>query len=264
MTDEAPLVSLSRSGGVATVTMQRPPANALTPEFIAEVAAAVETAGADPATRVIVLRSALERIFVAGADIANMASRISGAPEVAQVGVLGEHLLTIERVEKPTIAAISGHALGGGCELALVCDYRLMVDDGRASIGQTETALGLLPGAGGTQRLPRLVGWGRALHLIMEGRRLRAPEALAIGLVDAIHPPEEFAAAVTDKAEQLAAMATRALGLVKRVLREASEDGLQAGLAAERRAFTEVLRSADIREGVGAFLEKRPPSFTGR
>jgi enoyl-CoA hydratase/carnithine racemase len=161
------------------------------------------------------------------------------------------------------IAAISGHALGGGCELALCCDYRLMVDDGRSTIGLTETSLGILPGAGGTQRLPRLVGRARGLQMILEGTRLRAPEALAIGLVDAAVPAEGFEAAVLEKARSLASMATRALGLAKRAVLEGLDRPIEEGLRAEMRAFLEVFQTADAAEGMQAFLGKRPAEFRG-
>jgi enoyl-CoA hydratase len=258
-------VSVERAGGVATVVMNRPPANAMTPDFVGAICDAVAELGADEAVRAIVLRSALERFFMAGADLGNMAARVSSTEAGSrQVGVLSRRISVIERVPKPTVAAINGHALGGGCEIALCCDYRLMVDDGRATIGLTETTLGLLPGAGGTQRLPRLVGRGAALKMIIEGRRLKAPEALAIGLVDAAVAPDELDAAVAAKATQLAGLATRAVGLAKLALIDGLDGTLEEGLALESRAFAEVLDTEDIKEGVGAFLEKRTPSFRGR
>jgi enoyl-CoA hydratase len=258
-------VSVERDGGVATVVMNRPPANAMTPDFVGAICDAVAELGADADVRVIVLRSALERFFMAGADLGNMAARVGSTDAGSrQVGVLSRRISVVERVPKPTIAAINGHALGGGCEIALCCDYRLMVDDGRATIGLTETALGLLPGAGGTQRLPRLVGRGAALKMIIEGRRLKAPEALAIGLVDAAVAPDDLDAAVAAKAAQLAGLATRAVGLAKLALLEGLDTTLDEGLALESKAFAEVLDTEDIKEGVGAFLEKRTPSFRGR
>jgi enoyl-CoA hydratase/carnithine racemase len=260
-----PTVTVERAGAVATVLMNRPPANAMTPDFVGAICDAVSELGADDEVRVIVLRSALERIFMAGADMGNMAARVSTTESGSrQVGVLSRRISAIERVPKPTIAAIRGHALGGGCEIALCCDYRLMVDDGRATVGLTETSLGLLPGAGGTQRLPRLIGRGHALRMIIEGSRLKAPQALAVGLVDAALAPEEFDAAVAAKAEQLAGLATRAVGLAKLALLEGLDMTLDEGLARESSAFAEVLGTEDIKEGVTAFLEKRPASFRGR
>lgn len=258
-------VEVRRDGGVATVVMKRPPANAMTPEFVGAICDAVAELGDDDSVRVIVLRSALERFFMAGADLGNMAARVASTDAGSrQVGVLSRRIAVIERVPKPAIAMISGHALGGGCEIALSCDYRYMVDDGHATIGLTETTLGLLPGAGGTQRLPRLVGRGPALKMIIEGRRLKAPEALSIGLVDAALAPEELEDAVAEKARELAVLATRAVGLAKRAVLDGLDSNLEEGLAIESRAFAEVLDTEDVREGVGAFLEKRKPSFKGR
>ena len=258
-------VEVRREGAVGTVVMGRPPANAMTPEFVGAICDVVAELGADESVRVIVLRSALERFFMAGADLGNMAARVASSDAGSrQVGVLSRRIGVVERVPKPTIAVIGGHALGGGCEIALCCDYRYMVDDGHATIGLTETTLGLLPGAGGTQRLPRLVGRGPALKMIIEGRRLKAPEALSIGLVDASLARDELEDAVAEKAQALAVLATRAVGLAKRAILEGLDTSLEEGLTIESRAFGEVLDTEDIREGVGAFLEKRTPSFKGR
>jgi enoyl-CoA hydratase len=259
MSDQPPMVSIERDGAVAVVRMNRPKANAISPDFVRAIADAVEGLGEDASVRCIVLASAIERFFMAGADIGMMAG---GGMSLDGPGFL-ERFSLPERVAKPVIAAISGHALGGGCELALCCDYRLMVDDGRSTIGLTETSLGILPGAGGTQRLPRLVGRGRGLQMILEASRLRAPEALAIGLVDAAVPPEGFEAAVLEKARSLASMATRALGLAKRAVLEGLDRPLEEGLRAEMRAFLEAFSTADAAEGMQAFLGKRPAEFRG-
>jgi enoyl-CoA hydratase len=259
MSDQPPMVSIERDGGVAVVRMNRPKANAISPDFVNAIADAVEALGEDTSVRCIVLASAIERFFMAGADIGMMAG---GGMSLDGPGFL-ERFSLPERVAKPVIAAISGHALGGGCELALCCDYRLMVDDGRSTIGLTETSLGILPGAGGTQRLPRLVGRARGLQMILEASRLRAPEALAIGLVDAAVPPEGFEAAVLEKARSLASMATRALGLAKRAVLEGLDRPLEEGLRAEMRAFLEAFSTADAAEGMQAFLGKRPAEFRG-
>lgn len=262
----APLVTVTRDAGVGTVTMNRPPANAIMPAFIEEVVTAVEALAADPEVRVIVIASALERIWMAGADLGAMNSRVGDAQGGgdAGVGALSRRISAVERVEKPTVAAMRGHALGGGCELALCCDYRILVDDGRASIGLTETTLGLIPGAGGTQRLPRLIGRGAALRMIIEGTRATAPQALALGLVDLAPSPGDFDEAVQARTAHLATLATRAVGLAKRALQRGLETTLDEGLAIESAAFAEVLGTADVVEGVGAFIEKRKPTFQGR
>jgi enoyl-CoA hydratase len=260
---EQPMVTVEREGGVAVVRMNRPKANAISPDFVHGIADAVEELGEDASVRCIVIASALDRFFMAGADIGMMASGGLGDGAGADRRPFLERFSAPERVAKPVIAAVGGHALGGGCELALCCDYRLMIDDGRSTIGLTETSLGIIPGAGGTQRLPRLVGRARGLHMILEASRLRAPEALAVGLVDAALPAEGFETAVLDRARSLAAMATRALGLAKLAVLEGLDMTLTEGLRREQTAFLEVFQTADAAEGLQAFLGKRPARFQG-
>ena len=259
MTDGA-LITVSRDGGIATVGMNRPPVNAIAPDLLEQFDAAFAELGEDSSVRVIVVASAIPRYFMAGADIKMMAS---ATPRGGEEALRTSPFAAVERTPKPVIAAVSGHALGGGCELALCCDYRFMVDDGRSTIGLTETTLGLIPGAGGTQRLPRLVGRARALQMIFEGARLLAPEALRIGLVDAVLSPDEFEAAVQAKAQALAKMATRALGNAKRAVHEGLQGDLAAGLRLERELFFASAATPDAAEGLRAFVEKRPANFTG-
>ena len=255
------LISVQRDGGVATVVMNRPPVNAIAPDLLAEFDAAFTELGADDGVRVIVVTSAFPRYFMAGADIKMMAS---ATPQGGENALRTSPFAIVERTPKPVIAAINGHALGGGCELALCCDYRFMLDDGRSSIGLTETSLGIIPGAGGTQRLPRLVGRARGLQMIFEGRRVLAPEALQIGLVDAAPAADEFESAVAAKAAALAGMATQALARAKRAVLEGLEMPLSDGLRLERELFFDAVRTADAAEGLAAFIEKRPANFTGR
>jgi enoyl-CoA hydratase len=254
------LISVQREGGIATLVINRPPVNAIAPDLLSDFDAAMTELAADTAVRVIVVTSAIPRYFMAGADIKMMASSTPGGGEDA---LRTSPFAIVERTPKPVIAAVNGHALGGGCELALCCDYRLMLDDGRSTIGLTETSLGIIPGAGGTQRLPRLVGRARGLQMIFEGRRLTAPDALGIGLVDAALAPDDFATAVQAKATALAGMATRALGYAKRAVLEGLEMPLSEGLRLERELFFEVVTTPDAAEGLGAFIEKRPANFTG-
>jgi enoyl-CoA hydratase len=254
------LISVTREGGIATVVMNRGPVNAIAPDLLSEFDAAMAELGTDAEVRVIVVASAIPRYFMAGADIKMMAS---ATPEGGADALRTSPFSIVERTPKPVIAAINGHALGGGCELALCCDYRFMIDDGRSTIGLTETSLGIIPGAGGTQRLPRLVGRARGLQMILEGRRLTAPDALQIGLVDAAIAPEEFEAAVQAKATALSSMATRALAHAKRAVLEGLEMPLSDGLRLERELFFDVVTTADAAEGLAAFIEKRPANFTG-
>jgi enoyl-CoA hydratase len=259
MSDE--LVGVTRDGGIATLVMNRPPVNAIAPDLLLQFDAAMEELGADESVRVVVVTSAFPRYFMAGADIKMMAS---ATPRGGEDALRNSPFAIIERTPKPVIAAINGHALGGGCELALCCDYRMMLDDGRSTIGLTETSLGIIPGAGGTQRLPRLVGRARGLQMILEGRRLTAPDALQIGLVDAALSPDDFETAVQARAAALAGMATQALARAKRAVLEGLEMPLAGGLRLERELFFDVVKTADAAEGLAAFIEKRPANFTGR
>lgn len=257
---EDQLITVTRDGGIATVTMNRAPVNAIAPDLLQEFDAAFTELGEDQGVRVIVVTSAIPRYFMAGADIKMMAA---STPQGGEDALRNSPFAIVERTPKPVIAAISGHALGGGCELALCCDYRYMLDDGRSSIGLTETSLGLIPGAGGTQRLPRLVGRARGLQMIFEGQRVTAPEALRIGLVDAALGPDEFEAGVRAKATALSNMATRALANAKRAVLEGFEMPLGDGLRLERELFFASAGTDDAREGMTAFIEKRPAKFTG-
>jgi enoyl-CoA hydratase len=262
----AELVDIQRHDGVATVLMNRPPVNAIAPDLLIAIGAAFTELGADDSVRCVVLASAIPRYFMAGADLGVLAGGgMTGEGDLEQAwAALTAHFTTVERVAKPVIAAVSGHALGGGCELALCADVRVMIDDSRSTIGLTETSLGILPGAGGTQRLPRVVGMARARRMIIEGSRLTAPEALAIGLVDEIATSEDFEDAVRALAERYAGLATRAVGLAKLAVLDGLDLPLREGLKLETKAFAEVIGTADAAEGIGAFLGKRPPQFTGR
>ena len=254
------IITVTREDGVATVLMNRPPVNAIAPDLLQQLDAAFAELGEDASVRCIVVRSAIPRYFMAGADIKMMAS---STPQGGEDALRNSPFAIVERTPKPVIAAITGHALGGGCELALCCDYRFMLDDGRSSIGLTETSLGLIPGAGGTQRLPRLVGRARGLQMIFEGTRLLAPDALRIGLVDAALSADDLDAAVAAKAQALSKMATRALGNAKRAVLEGFESDLTTGLRLERELFFQSAATRDAAEGLGAFIEKRPADFTG-
>lgn len=264
------LIDVQREGPVATIAMHRPPGNALAPDLLGEVLDALSQLREDAEARVVVLTSALDKYFMVGADIKMMMagdidlSDASAAELLAQQSRRTQAAFNqIVAFPRPVLAAVNGHALGGGCELALACDYRFMLDDGRATIGQTEVNLGLIPGAGGTQRLPRLVGPARAAEMLYEGTRLKAPEALAIGLVSRIFPPDDFAAEVQAYAARLAKQAPVAVRLMKQVLNEGMALPLEKALELEASAFGRAATTQDAAIGVSAFLRKETPEFTG-
>jgi len=268
----AGLLEVATSDFVTTVRMNRPPVNALVPELQEELLETLKRLKDDNATRVVVLTSAIDRYFMAGADIKAMGGEGGFDREnpatlerVAQMSRRSQAAFTeVEHFSKPLIAAINGHALGGGCELALACDYRLMIDDGRSTIGQTETSLGLIPGAGGTQRLPRLVGRARATEMIFESTRLKAPEAAGIGLINAALPAEGFQAAVLERARRLAHAAPIALRLAKEALLTGLERPPGKGYELEAENFGRAAMTEDAMVGIMSFVSKQQPDFKGK
>jgi enoyl-CoA hydratase/carnithine racemase len=263
-------VDVKRDGAIARVVMHRGGNNAIAPDLVDELEAAFKELGGDENVRCIVLASEYEKYFSVGADLTAMGGSVDReAPDA-----LDKMTQTIERMDaqfsslegcpKPVIAAINGHALGGGCELTLCCDYRVMVEDGRSKIGQSEAALGIMPGAGGTQRLPRLIGKARALPLLLEATRLSAKEAEAIGLVTKAVAPGELEAEVAALAERLARSATLALGLIKDAVNRGLDLPLEDALKIEARNFARSALSDDAVIGVMAFLQKQQPEFKGR
>ena len=253
-------VRVETEGAVATIRLDRPPANALSLAVSLELQAAARAVADDPAVRAVVVWGG-ERIFAAGADITEMVEQ--GPAEVEpQVRALEQACRELEAVPKPVIAAISRYALGGGYELALACDRRIAGAD--AKVGLPEIRLGIIPGAGGTQRLPRLVGLGRARELIYSGRHVEAAEALALGLVDRVVEPAEVYPAALEEAAAFARGPTRAFAAAKAALLAATGAGLEGGLALERRVFLALFETHDKAEGMRAFLEKREPRFEGR
>src|SRR4029077_20837391 len=213
-------VDVIRDGAIARVVMHRKGNNAIAEDLMKELAESFNDLGKDPAVRVVVLTSEYEKYFSVGADLTSLAGIDREAPDATEQIALfmrrmNHHFNAIERIPRPTIAAINGHALGGGSELTLCCDFRVMVEDGRARIGQTESSLGIMPGAGGTQRLPRLIGEGRAKRYIIESTRLSARDAEAVGWGDRAVPPDEFQAAVGELAGKLARAATFAIAMIK-------------------------------------------------
>ncbi len=263
------LVEIRREGPVARVVMRRKGNNAIAEDLMEDLAAAFTILGDDPEARVIVLVSEYEKYFSVGADLTMLGTiDRQSADAMDQIAAfmkrMNAHFATIESCPKPVIAAINGHALGGGCELTLCCDFRIMVEDGRSKIGQTESSLGIIPGAGATQRLPRLIGKARALRYIIESTRLSAREAEAVGWVDQAVGPEDFAAAVDEKAASLAKAATFAIAMIKDAVRRGYDLPLDQALEIEARNFARASLSDDAAIGIMSFLAKQAPEFTGR
>lgn len=253
------LVEYSVEGAVAVFTLNRPPVNALSVGLVADLEAAIARA-ADPAVRAVVVTGSPH--FAAGADITELQAAAQAKDETPLAFRLSAALLSLENLPKPTIAAVRGFALGGGLELALACDFRYLAEDAR--VGLPEIKLGIFPGAGGTQRLPRLVGPGKARDLIYTGRHLKAPEALAIGLADRVVPADGLLAAAMEHAALLAKGPTVAMGAAKRAINATLGLTMEAGLALEGAGFNGCLATEDAQEGLAAFLQKREADFKGR
>jgi len=244
--------------GVVTLTLRRPPANAISPELIDELQDAVDLLAEDDSARAVLFCGANDR-WCAGADIGVMGDHTRKTYRRMRRQVEVEDAL--ERLEKPVVVAIQRWALGGGAELALACDVRVMGEG--AVFGLPEAGLGLLPGAGGTQRLTRLVGTQRAFWMMATGMKVPAAQALEWGLVNEVVPDDGVVARATEIAEQLASGATRAIGQIKRLVYECWGRELSSGLLREGDAVWELLKTDDLREGFAAFGEKREPKFTG-
>ena len=252
---------VERHERIAIITINRPDKrNALNIKTREEGAAALEELRADDSVRVVVITGAGDKAFIAGADIAEFAGRTA----VTQRDVMtGRSLFTaIDSFPKPVIAMINGYCLGGGCELALACDLRIASE--RASFGQPEINLGIIPGGGGTQRLTHLVGEGKAMELILTGELINAQAAHAIGLVNTVVPHEELEAKTMEIANRIAEKSPIALRLAKEAVKTAARSSLDEGLRREIDLFALCFSSEDKGEGVKAFLEKRKPEFKGR
>jgi enoyl-CoA hydratase/carnithine racemase len=256
----ADFVRLEINDGIGTIRLERPPMNALNAQVQEELRATAAEAAESAEVRAVVVYGG-EKVFAAGADIKEMAGMSYVDMANRSVGLSGA-FDAVARIPKPVVAAITGYALGGGCELALTCDWRVAAED--AKLGQPEISLGVIPGAGGTQRLARLVGPARAKDLIMSGRFVGAEEALRIGLVDKVVP----AAAVYDEAVALVRPYVNGPAQALRAAKLAVDGGLQmdlaSGLAWESHLFASLFATDDRSEGMAAFVEKRKPDFTGR
>ena len=251
-------VELEQAGRIATLTVSRPEVrNALDGETVAEMHRALEEARAARAT-VLILTGKGDQAFVSGADISAIRDR---RRDDALASINSRLMAAVEAHEAVTIAAVNGYALGGGCELALACDLRIAAET--AVFGLPEPSLGIIPGAGGTQRLPRIVGLGRAKEMILTGARWDARQAREAGLVSQVVPRGELMAAARSMAERVLALGPLAVRLAKAALNASSQMPLGAGLAFESIAQAITFESRDKTEGTSAFLEKRKPRFTG-
>ncbi|WP_433624682.1 enoyl-CoA hydratase/isomerase family protein [Halomicrococcus sp. NG-SE-24] len=250
-----------RADQVATVTLSRPDArNALNAQLRAELKAVLDAVEAAETVRVVVLTGSDESgAFVAGADVTELRER--GPIEQREASKRPRVYEYVDDLEKPVVAAVNGHALGGGCELAQACDVRIARED--AKLGQPEINLGIMPGGGGTQRLARLVGEGQAMRLILSGEIIDAEEANDIGLVDEVHPEGEFDDRVSELAGRMASKSPLALELAKKAVKASSRMDLDAGIEYEAELFAQLFASGDKNEGIDAFLEDREPEWEG-
>jgi enoyl-CoA hydratase len=255
-------ISTERRDAVALVTIDNPPMNALSGALLEELESEIDALDADEGVRAIVLRGAGERAFVAGADIKEFPTLRESASEGGSARGIQRLGHRMDAADTPFVAAIRGFCLGGGLELAMCCDVRVCADDAR--LGQPEIKLGLIPGGGGTQRLPRLVGHGRAMLLNLTGEFVDAETAYAWGLVEKVVPVAQLEDAALEVAGQIAAQSPHAVAVLRELARTTRDLPLEEGLRREADGFVRCLRSKDGAEGVAAFIEKRAPTFTGR
>jgi enoyl-CoA hydratase len=251
---------LEAAGRVATIIINRPDKrNALNATVRRELVEALDRLRADAGVRVVVITGAGDKAFIAGADINEFAQR---TPAQQRATMLERTIFDeIAAYPKPVIAMINGFALGGGCEVALACDIRIAARS--AKLGQPEIKLGIIPGGGGTQRLPRLIGLGNAMRLILTGELIGAAEAAQLGLIDVLIDDDALRTRTYEIAQAMAAHSPLTLRLAKSAIRASEEMPLSAGLAHERELFITAFGSEDKTEGVAAFMEKRAPNFTG-
>ncbi|MCR4441301.1 MAG: enoyl-CoA hydratase-related protein [Peptococcaceae bacterium] len=253
-------ILLEKENGIAVLTINRPEVrNALNKETVQEIRQAVAEVREDESVRVLIVTGAGDKAFVAGADLNSLQKR--GMVET----LANENQLALSELaglEKPVIAAVNGFALGGGCELAMACDIRIASEN--AKFGQPEPGLGFLPGAGGTQRLPRLVGAAKAKELIFTGELIDAREAEKIGLVNKVVPQEELMKAAREMAEKIMKKGPLAIRMAKLVIDKGMDVDLASALLLERVGQTVLFGSEDRKEGISAFFEKRPPEFKGK
>lgn len=256
------VVTLQKEDGIAIITVNRPEAlNALNSDVLDGLKNAAEDALADESMLVVIVTGAGEKAFVAGADIKEMTDKTP--MQMREFTILGHHVMDLfAKMEKPTIAAVNGFALGGGCELACACDIRLASEN--AKIGVPEVNLGIFPGFGGTQRLTSLLGKGRACEMVFTGNMIKADEAYRIGLVNKVYPQAELMNEAKALAKLISSKGPLAVRLAKSSINRALEGGLADGLAYERELVSLSFSTEDKVEGLNAFIEKRDPKFKGK
>ena len=261
----AEFVKTEQDGRVAIVTLDHPPVNALSARLLEELEDEYDRLDISDETRAIVIRGEGEKAFVAGADITEFPAMREAIEEAAETGSargIQKLAMRMDAGRTPVVAAIHGYCLGGGLELAMACDIRVAAED--AQLGQPEIKLGLIPGGGGTQRLPRLVGHGRALLLNLTGDPISGTQAYDWGLVEKVVPREGLMDAALEIARTLSERSPHAMGVIKELAAETRDLPLADGMRREAHAFIRCIGSADGAEGVMAFLEKRKPEFTGQ
>jgi enoyl-CoA hydratase len=257
-------LTVERAGGVATVFIDKPPANVLDESLYVELLDLADAIDGDAECRAVVFASRLPKIFIAGADIKEMQTyRFEREWIERKIQRVHSVFDRLEDITRPTVVAIEGHALGGGCEFALAMDFRFM-SRGRARIGLPEINIGIIPGGGGTHRLPRVVGYARAAELMMTGRRLTADQAERIGLIQQACEPKRTLARAQEFAAMLAGQAPVAISLVKQCLRRSWGAEREAGMREELEHCLRSVLSADAREGFAAFVEKRKARWSGK
>ncbi|MDQ1002184.1 enoyl-CoA hydratase [Neobacillus niacini] len=258
------LVSVKKEAGIALVTIDNPPVNALSRKVLEELASVFANLEDDPGANVVILTGAGNRAFVAGGDIKSFPKRLNMKKSELKLSNMENHEIynQLANFPKPTIAFLNGYTFGGGCELALTCDIRIAEE--QVQLGLPEVKLGLFPGGGGTQRLPRLIGEAKAKELMFTGEAISASEAKEIGLVNQVVPEGEGLQASYTVAKKMVNHSLQALSRIKRVINEGAELPLSSGLELEAEEFASIFQTQDVREGVQAFLEKRKPNFQHR
>ena len=253
-------LNITTEEGVSFVSINRPPVNALGNQLLGELSAAMDILGADPKTKVIVLVSAIPNVFIAGVDLKEMAA-LTSAEDIVKVIRKGQTVFNkIENSEKPVIAAVHGACVGGGQELILACHIRIASD--RTRFAQPEITLGIIPGFGGSQRLPRIVGTSRATELILTGDIITPQEAYRIGLVNRVVSDGALVKTAREMAKKIARHGLPAIKASMRAIRDGLDKPLSEGLRVEEKEFRSITGTQDMREGIRAFMEKRQPKFT--